>query len=135
MSDTRRTILIVDDEPQILRLVEKMIGPHRANVMLTPRPTEALRICETQTVDVLISDMQMPEMDGMKLAERVLKHRPETAVLLISGKYQAPPAARSGRVKFLKKPFFPSELIAMLEGMLSGSPPRRRDAEENPTSS
>lgn len=119
MSDARRTILIVDDEPQILRLVEKMIGPHRANVMLTPRSSEALRICETQVVDVLISDVQMPEMDGIKLAERVLKILPQASVLLISGHLKEPPAAaRSGRVKYLSKPFFPSDLIRILEGML-----------------
>lgn len=119
MSGARRTILIVDDEPAILRLVEKMIGPHRANVMLAPRPSDALRICETQAVDVLISDVQMPEMDGIRLAERVLKLRPQTAVLLISGHLKDPPAAaRSGRVKYLAKPFFPSDLIHMLEGML-----------------
>lgn len=119
MSDSRRTILIVDDEPEILRLVEKMIGPHRANVMLAPLPSEALRICETHAVDVLISDIQMPEMDGIKLAERVLKIRPETSVLLISGHLKDPPAtARSGRVKYLGKPFFPSDLIRVLEGML-----------------
>ena len=119
MNEARRTILIVDDEPQILRLVERMIGPHRAKVMLAPRPSEALRICESEPVDILISDIQMPEMDGLKLVDRVLKIRPQTAVLLISGYYKDPPAAaRSGRLKFLRKPFFPSELIQMIEGML-----------------
>ena len=119
MGDAVPTILIVDDEPQILRLVETMIGKHRANVLAAPRPSEALRICETQAVDVLISDMSMPEMDGMKLAERVLKLHPRAQILLISGQYKDPPAAaRSGRVKFLKKPFFPSDLIAMLQEMV-----------------
>lgn len=119
MSGALPTILIVDDEPEILRLVEKMIGPRRANVMLAPRPSEALRICESQAVDVLISDVQMPEMDGIKLAERVLKIHPETSVLLISGHLKDPPAAaRAGRVKYLSKPFFPSDLIRILEEML-----------------
>lgn len=119
MNDSKRTILIVDDEPQILNLVQKMIGAHRAIVLMAPRPSEALRICESQNVDVLISDVQMPEMDGLRLAEKVLKIHPKAAVLLISGQYKEPPAAaRSGRVKFLKKPFFPSELVAILEEML-----------------
>ena len=119
MNESGRTILIVDDEPQMLRLVEKMIGPHRAKVLLAPRPSEALKVCETQDIDILISDVQMPEMDGIRLAERVLKLRPQTAVLLISGQYREPPAAaRAGRVKFLKKPFFPSDLVKLLEEML-----------------
>ncbi len=121
MAEGDRTILIVDDEPQILRLVETMIGKRRARVLTAPRPSEALRICETEAVDVLISDMSMPEMDGMKLADRVLKLYPNAKVLLISGQSKEPPAAvRSGRVKFLKKPFFPADLIEILQEMLEG---------------
>lgn len=116
MSDTGHTILVVDDEPQVLLLVQKMIG-RRADVLAAPRPSEAIRICETQPVDVLISDMEMPEMDGLRLADRVRKIRPDAAFLLISGK-EPPAAARSGRVKFLRKPFFPSDLIEMLEGLM-----------------
>ncbi len=79
----RRTVLIVDDEPQMLRLVEKMLGPSGVNVMLAPRPSEALKICETTPVHALISDLLMPEMDGVHLAERVLQMYPSAGVLLI----------------------------------------------------
>jgi DNA-binding NtrC family response regulator len=119
MGETRRTILIVDDEPQILRLVEKMIGPHRARVVLAASASEALRICESEAVDILISDVRMPEMDGIRLAERVLKNRPEPSVLLISGQHKDPPAAAwASRIRFLKKPFFPSDLVRMIEEIL-----------------
>jgi len=113
------TVLIVDDEPQILRLVEKMLGASGVNVLLAPRPSEALRICEMTPVDVLISDVSMPEMDGVRLAERVLKLHPTASVLLISGQYKdVPPAAKAARIRFLKKPFFPSQLVAVLREML-----------------
>lgn len=119
MSEPTRTVLIVDDEPQILRLVEKMIGPRRARVLMTPKPSEALKICEQQAVDVLISDLAMPEMDGLKLADRVLRLHPNAYVLLISGQYKEPAVvARSERIRFLKKPFFPSDLVRTLEEML-----------------
>jgi len=117
MSAAPRTVLIVDDDPNILRLVEKMLKPRGVLVLVAPRPSEALRICETQTVDVLISDFTMPEMDGAKLADRVLKLRPETSVLLISGRYKDNEPA-SGRLRYLSKPFFPSQLIAHLREML-----------------
>ena len=120
MNDTTRTVLIVDDDPQILRLVEKMLRPRgNVNVLSAPRPTAALQICQQQPVHLLISDVLMPEMDGHKLAERVLKLQPDTAILLISGHYKEPPAAaKSGQVKFLKKPFFPSQLIQYLRELL-----------------
>lgn|ERR1035438_6685800 len=114
-----RTVLIVDDEPQILRLVEKMLGPSGVKVLLAPRPSDALKICELTAVDLLISDFSMPEMDGVRLAERVLKLHPTASVLLISGQYKdAPPAAKAARIRFLKKPFFPSQLVDILREML-----------------
>jgi DNA-binding NtrC family response regulator len=114
-----RTVLVVDDEPQILRLIEKMLGSSGVKVLQTPRPSEALKICEFTPIDVLISDVSMPEMDGIRLAEKVLKDHPAVSVLLISGQYKdTPPSARSARIRFLKKPFFPSQLVALLREML-----------------
>ncbi|HWC98561.1 MAG TPA: response regulator [Candidatus Sulfopaludibacter sp.] len=117
--DQARTVLVVDDEPQILRLVERMLGSSGVKVIMAPRPSEALKIFELIPVDVLISDVALPEMDGIRLAERVLKLYPLVSVLLISGHYKEPPASiRSARVRFLKKPFFPSQLVDMLREML-----------------
>ena len=116
MSASKRTVLIVDDDPQILRLVEKMLRPHGHHVLMAPRPSEALRICESQPVDLMISDVVMPEMDGYKLADRVLKLQPEAQILLISGQQKEP--GKSLRVRFLRKPFFPSVLLQTLRELL-----------------
>jgi CheY-like chemotaxis protein len=119
MSEPTRTVLVVDDDPQMLKLVEKMLRPRTINVVAAPRPSEALRICENQPIHLLISDMAMPEMDGGKLADRVLQLHPEAFVLLISGKYHdAPKVERPAQVRFLKKPFFPSDLLQVLHEML-----------------
>jgi DNA-binding NtrC family response regulator len=115
MSVAPRTVLIVDDDPNILRLVEKMLKARHVNVLVAPRPSEALLICEQQPVDLLISDVAMPEMDGTKLADRVLKLQPSTSILLISGHYKEDEGpARNPRMRFLPKPFFPSQLLAHL---------------------
>jgi len=111
--------LIVDDDPQILRLVEKMLRARPFKVLAAPRPGEALEICAREPVHLLISDISMPEMDGNKLAEKVLRLHPETRVLLISGHYrEEPPAAATLRVRFLKKPFFPSDLLDSMRELL-----------------
>jgi len=113
------TVLIVDDDPQILRLVETMLGARKVNVMVAPRPSAALEICQRQAVALLISDIVMPEMDGTRLAERVLKLQPETRILLISGQArEAPVLSKSRRVHFLRKPFFPAQLIDCLHELL-----------------
>lgn len=112
-----RTVLIVDDDPQILRLVEKMLKARPVNILMAPRASDALAICDRQPIDLLISDVSMPEMDGNRLADRVLKRFPEASVLLISGHYRTLPED-SPRVRHLKKPFFPSELIGHLRELL-----------------
>jgi DNA-binding NtrC family response regulator len=111
-----RTVLVVDDDPQILRLLESMLKPRHVNTLVTPLASEALRIAGSDPVHLLISDVTMPEMDGRKLAERFLKLHPEASVLLISG--QTPPIAKDARIHFLRKPFFPSQLMEQLRELL-----------------
>ena len=111
-----RTVLVVDDDSQILRLLETMLKPRRVKTMVTPLASEALRIAENEPIHLLISDVKMPEMDGRKLAERFLKLHPEASVLLISG--QTPPSAKDARIHFLRKPFFPSQLMEQLRELL-----------------
>jgi CheY-like chemotaxis protein len=118
MNAPQRTVLLVDDDHQILRLVEKMLRPQGVAILLANRPSEALRICESQAVHLLISDVMMPEMDGGKLAERVLKLHPEARVLLISGQAKEPAAAKLPHVRFLRKPFFPSALLQHIRELL-----------------
>ena len=114
MPDPGRTVLIVDDEPQILQLVEKMLRPRNFRIQVAPKPSEALRIAEAEPVHLLITDIALPEMDGHKLAEKVLKLHPEAYVLLISGHFREKPRYKSGRTRFLSKPFFPSDLLDTL---------------------
>jgi len=119
MRPAQRTVLIVDDDRQILGLVEKMLRPQGVSVLSANRPSEALRLCESQPVDLLISDVMMPEMDGGKLAERVLKLQPQARVLLISGQAKEPAVTKLPNVRFLRKPFFPSVLLQNLRELLA----------------
>jgi CheY-like chemotaxis protein len=119
MGDALRTVLIVDDEPQVLRLVEHMLRSRRIHLLFAPHAAGALEICKREPVHVLISDVNMPGMDGATLAERVLALHPEASVLMISGyAKEAPPLGKASQVRFLRKPFFPSELIERLMEML-----------------
>jgi DNA-binding response OmpR family regulator len=116
MPESQRTALIVDDDAQILKLVEKMLRPRNFNIKVAPKPSDALRIAETEPVHLLISDIGLPEMDGKRLTEKVLKLYPQAAVLLISGRFRENSSiVKSARVKFLSKPFFPSDLLRVLD--------------------
>ena len=118
MHNGKRTVLVVDDDPQILRLLESMLKPRRVKVLVTARPAEALEICKREPVHPLISDVKMPEMDGRRLAERVLAVQPEASILLISGRTTDPVVNNAPQVHFLRKPFFPSQLMEHLRKLL-----------------
>jgi CheY-like chemotaxis protein len=113
MPERAPTVLVVDDDPQILRLVLTVLKHSNLRVLVAPLPSEALRICEVQPIDLLIADMKMPGMDGIRLAGRVLKLHPAASVLLMSGYFHSAPDGAK-RIRFLPKPFFPSELLRHL---------------------
>jgi DNA-binding NtrC family response regulator len=116
-----KTVLVVDDEPQVLRLVASILNLRTVNLRTAPTPQEALLVCKSEPVDLLISDLRMPGIDGVKLAERLLELQPGAAVLLISGAAkEAPKLARDSRVRFLRKPFFPAGLLKEIRELVPG---------------
>ena len=123
MSPAQQTVLIVDDDRQILGLVERMLKPQGITVISASLPSQALLICEAQPIHLLISDVMMPEMDGGRLAERFLKLQPDAKVLLISGQAKEPAVAKLPQVRFLRKPFFPSVLLESLHDLLGNGQP------------
>jgi CheY-like chemotaxis protein len=114
-SGAGQTLLVVEDEPSVLRLTERILTGLKYRVLSARTPIEALRAAETHSgeIDLLVTDVIMPEMNGRELAERLLALRPGLKVLYVSG-YAA--EVISGRVvldagtTLLQKPFTPDEL-------------------------
>jgi HD-like signal output (HDOD) protein len=83
----RKRLLFVDDEPQVLSLLQSMfrhVSPEWDSVV-THRGAEALSLMAMQPFDVVVSDMQMPEMTGAQLLERVRDKYPRTTRVVLSG--------------------------------------------------
>jgi len=104
------TILLVEDETAILELGLYILEQRGYTVLTAPTPTRALALAKEypQTIDLLITDVILPEMDGQELAGKIRRIRPAIKVLFISG-YTADIIARHGvlnsGVHFLEKPF------------------------------
>lgn len=79
------TILIVDDEPALLRLSSEILKRHGFNVLSVESAKKALQILEHETVDLVFSDVIMPEMDGYQLAALVKEKYPAIKIQLASG--------------------------------------------------
>lgn len=120
-------ILIVDDEPIVRKGMTAIIGKQNQewNVIgQEPNGEAALRFMERETPDVLITDIKMASMDGIRLAKIVRKKWPEMIILVVSGYSEfefAKEAVRFGALDYLMKPTAPSELVRVLnraEGVL-----------------
>jgi CheY-like chemotaxis protein len=111
------SILIVDDEEAIRELLVKFFKPSGNPVSCAANGFEALRILEKQDFDLVITDVLMPEMDGIELIPRIRKRRPQAYILAMSGgghsfmgDYCVKLAASLGAHAVIMKPFNLAEM-------------------------
>jgi len=122
------TILLVEDEEAVLRLMAHTLEEAGYTVLQSGHPEAALtKLAEHRgPVDVLVTDVVMPEMSGAILAEKVTELRPEIKTLYVSGHVDEELARRglaAIRESILLKPFSPKQLLDRLAEML----PRRAE--------
>jgi len=119
------TVLLVEDEPMLLDMCQRMLEGFGYRVLKAGTPDEAIRLAQTHRaeIEILVTDVVMPEMNGMDLAARLLALSPGLKRLFISG-YAANVFARNGMldegVHFLQKPFSRRELADAVRLALDG---------------
>lgn len=82
---TQPTLLFVDDEPSILSSLRRLFRPHDYRILTAESGAQALEIIEQELVDLVISDMRMPIMDGAQFLEQVRHRQPDTIRILLTG--------------------------------------------------
>jgi DNA-binding NarL/FixJ family response regulator len=118
-----RRLLVVDDEPRLLRAVAADLRGEGYDVMTAQSGAEALAAIARQAPDLLISDIRMPQMDGYALA-RQLRNNQSTALIPIVFLTAKDATAdrvqgfRAGVDAYLTKPFEPDELLAIIRSIL-----------------
>jgi PAS domain S-box-containing protein len=115
-------ILLVDDEPAVLRAVKRILENEGAEVLVAEGPTAARDVLATdpRPIDVLLTDVLMPEASGPELANELHARRPEMKVLLMSGytEDQLESSAIDRTHDFLRKPFSRAELTERIGAIL-----------------
>jgi len=113
------TILCVDDERVILRTLQRLFHRKSYKVLIADSAKIALEILEKTPVDVIVSDMRMPEMDGAALLEKVANAYPTTYRIVLSGyaDFESTVAAINlGKInRFINKPWNNDELVNAIE--------------------
>jgi len=117
-------VLIVEDEPQVRRVAARVLRRAGYVVLEAARADEALELVERTAgpLQLLITDVVMPQMNGRALAEKVLARQPQLRVLYMSG-YADSAIVEGGvlgaGVNYLQKPFTPDVLVSKVHDVLA----------------
>lgn len=116
------TIVIVDDEPDLLELLKLILSENTGHTVLTTtNPHEALEWCRTQKADLFISDLRMPELEGIELLKIIKKFDPDIPVVLITAYgtiESAVEAMRHQAFDYITKPFKKEHILTTVNKAL-----------------
>jgi DNA-binding NtrC family response regulator len=141
-SQTAATILVVDDEPSIVKLCRELLEPDGFTILVADGSSDALKICAKHEgpINVLLTDLvlpppgfqlatgsnEFPHVHGHELAMRAATMRQGLRIILMSGnpdKELASHGIKRGTLPFLHKPFERATLIQLIRDVLQNSPP------------
>ncbi len=114
--DTKKTIMVVDDNPDIITIVKTILEGRGFTVFSAASGPELLNLLPTQKADLIILDIMMPEMDGLEVLTR-LKGKTETStipVILLTAKVQYEDVLggyKLGADYYITKPFTSTQLV------------------------
>jgi len=114
-------VLIVDDDPKLLKMLQRTLVYEGLNVFTASNGLEALPLVETNRPDLIIVDWMMPKMDGLTFIQRLRDEENKTMVLMLTARdaiENRVEGLESGADDYLVKPFAPAELVARVHAML-----------------
>lgn len=120
--DDKKSILVVDDEQDVREGLRRILTRHGYHTQTAATAEEALIVMDDDPFDLVLTDLQMPGMDGLDLLKRVKQRAPQIPVVIITAYGTTDvviQALRQGVSDFITKPFRPSELLGILERELA----------------
>ena len=124
-STDRKTILVVDDEPALLTLMGRYLEGQGWLALLAGGADDALKIVDRypDELDLLITDIVLPDTNGFVLAAQVLDRRPHLPILYVSGHFADDQRVRYGLREagryFLRKPFFEDDFLPVVTAAMA----------------
>jgi CheY-like chemotaxis protein len=111
-------ILVVDDEEIMRNLLDKMLSLEGYNILTAVDGQDALDVVANEKVDLVVTDMKMPRMDGFELLKNLRNNYPDIGVVIMTGfgdTYTLKDALLLGADEYLSKPFKRLELLNVVE--------------------
>jgi CheY-like chemotaxis protein len=118
------SILVVEDADYLLDVIGATLELAGHDVSLAGSGKEAVRLCQERAIDLVITDLVMPDMGGLELIHSLRQSHPNLPVIAISGASNVglKVATALGAVGALEKPFAPGDLLAMVDKILGKQP-------------
>ncbi len=123
-SENKPLVLIIDDEAMVRETIQNVLEIANFSVLTAKNGNEGLRICEKHNPDLVITDIMMPEKDGIETISHLKLSNPNLAILAISGgglgmKFPVLEIAdKLGADKVLSKPFHNQALLEVIRELL-----------------
>lgn len=130
-------ILVIDDEPHILLMLKKMLERHDFEIDMATNGAEGLSLFKLSTPDMVITDIIMPEMEGLETIREMIRIKPDLKIIAMSGggKVSADSylkiAGIFGASKSLAKPFSMNEMLLAVQDLIAGKSKDSELEEEN----
>lgn len=121
-SSKKESIIIVDDAPDTLEMLQRNLSSENYMVFTASSVVEAIRLLESTPVDLVITDLKMPNVSGLDLIRHVRENYKDTEVMMITGYATidgAVEAVKIGAEEYLTKPFTDEELFSAVEKTLN----------------
>ena len=102
-----KTVLVAEDEENQLNLITQLLENENYRVLKAQNGQDALKLYKENNVDLILTDVKMPEMDGLKLLKTILKINPSQKVIVMTGYFDLcgmDKAHQLGAVDFIPKP-------------------------------
>ena len=131
MADTNKTkkkptVLIVDDDPSICRILEKILQKEGYNIMIVNSGKQAIKIVERETVQLILLDIQMNGIDGMDTLQFIKSISPDTNIIMMTAHPTLETARRAMEhyaYDYITKPFDVDFLTELIKKCLTGKDP------------
>ena len=117
--EAKKRILVVDDEPGVLRFVQVSLGLAGYDVQTTKDAREALELVRSDAPDIVLTDIVMAPVDGLQLLDKLRSFSDVPVIVFTAQSIIADLAMKTGASDFIAKPFRPGELEKKISAVLA----------------
>jgi DNA-binding NtrC family response regulator len=121
-------ILIIDDDPHFLRVLQRILSGEKFTVMATSNPCDAVGFLRSNSFDLIICDLRMPDCDGLNLLQEIRSAGNEVPVIILTAYGEVDTyleAMNAGATEYLNKPIKSDELVQVVRDCLRKGNHRR----------